>query len=308
MTGRSHALDLVPGLRELAQAQLGVVRRDQLRALGVTHEHVRQQVAGERWRCIGPQVVVLQSGALRREQQVLLGQIHVGPHGLLTAGTALEVAGLRGWMRPLVHVRAPRGQRISRLEGVIVHGALHMPEARVVAGRWRCVPPAEAAIEAAAYETGARSAAGLVLAVAQQRIATPGAMLAAAENRGRFRHSAVVRRALIDAGMGAESRAEADVAVLVRRAGLPQPRRQVLVESSAGLLRLDMVVDLADGRTLVIEVDGVHHEDPMQRARDNARDFVLAQLGYIVVRISVLELRADPHPVLHRLRAFAAAA
>ena len=35
MTGRTHPLDTVPGLRELARAQRGVVRRDQLRELGV---------------------------------------------------------------------------------------------------------------------------------------------------------------------------------------------------------------------------------------------------------------------------------
>lgn len=308
MTGRSHALDLVPGLRELAQAQFGVVRRDQLAALGVTHAHVRQQVGSERWRTVGTSLVILQTGALRREQRVMAAQVLAADRGLLSGPTALEVAGLRGWARPLIHLRVERGCRPPRVDGVAVHSSSLLPPAQIVGNRWRCVPTAAAAVEAATYERSPRTAAGLLLAVAQQRISSPSLMLRELAALHRPRHAAVLRSALLDAGAGAESVAEADVVSLVRRAGLPEPRRQVLVSTAAGPVRLDLVLDLPDGRCLVIEVDGVHHDDPMQRARDNARDLALVQLGYIVVRISVLDMRAHPEAVLARLRGFAWAA
>jgi very-short-patch-repair endonuclease len=76
----------------------------------------------------------------------------------------------------------------------------------------------------------------------------------------------------------------------------------VEVSTPEGVFHLDVVVDLLDGRTLDIEVDGVHHDDPRQRARDAARDAALIAEGYLVLRIPVSELRADPGGAVRRLR------
>jgi very-short-patch-repair endonuclease len=82
----------------------------------------------------------------------------------------------------------------------------------------------------------------------------------------------------------------------------------VLVRTAEGVIKVDLVVDLPDGRTLVIEVDGVHHDDPRQRARDAARDAALIAQGYLVLRIPVSELRVDPAGVVRRLRLIAQSA
>lgn len=308
MTGRSHALDLVPGLRDLAQAQLGVVRRDQLRDLGVSHHHVRRQVQAERWRALGPHAVVLQTGALSRQQRLSLGVVHAGPGSELDLWAALEHAGLRGWERPHVHVAVLRGRRVVPLDGVMVRQV----SGRVLAGgrgAWPpAAPPARAAVEAACLERTDNAAVGLLLAVAQQRIASADAMRFELDRLWRPKRAAMLRAALFDAGAGSESVAELDVVLLVRRAGLPEPRRQVLVRTAEGVIKVDLVVELPDGRTLVIEVDGVHHDDPRQRARDAARDAALIAQGYLVLRIPVSELRVDPAGVVRRLRLIAQSA
>jgi len=144
--------------------------------------------------------------------------------------------------------------------------------------------------------------------VAQQRVATPDAMRLELDRLWRPRRAPLLRAALFEAGAGSESVAEIDVVLLVRQAGLPEPRRQVLVLTPERVERLDLVVDLPDGRRLVIEVDGPHHDDPGQRARDAARDAALLALGYLVLRIPVIEIRVDPSGVVRRLRRIAQAA
>lgn len=308
MTGRAHALDRVPGLREIAQAQLGVVRRDQLRALGVSHHHVRRQLEAERWQCIGPHAVVLQSGSLSRGQWLVLGPVHAGPGSELDLWSALERAGLRGWERRPVYVAAPRGRRAVRLPGVAVRQVGHLEPTTTQHGyAFACAPTARAAIEAASLERSDTSAAGLLLAVAQQRICSPVAMRQELDRLWRPRRAALIRSVLADAGAGAESVAEVDVVPLIVRAGLPAPRRQVEVSTSEGVLRLDVLIELRDGRLLNVEVDGPHHQDPLQRARDAARDAALIALGYIVLRIPSTEVRLAPEGVVRRLRLIAQA-
>jgi hypothetical protein len=305
MTGRTHPLDLVPGLRELAVGQHGVVRREQLLELGIDRHHIRRQVEAERWTVVGPHAVVLKTGALSRRQWLALGVVHVGPGGALALWSCLESRGLRGWERPPVHVEVPRGRQVARLEGMVVHHRSAAPEADAASTTvwWPCAASAaRAAVEAASRERSDKAAAGLLLAVTQQRIATPDAMGDELARLWRPRRAALMRATLHDAGARAESVAEVDVVRLVRRAGLPEPRRQVEVSTPEGVFHLDVVVDLLDGRTLDIEVDGVHHDDPRQRARDAARDAALIAEGYLVLRIPVSELRADPEGAVRRLR------
>jgi very-short-patch-repair endonuclease len=167
---------------------------------------------------------------------------------------------------------------------------------------------ATAAVDAASWERSASSATSLVIAVVQQRLATAAEILEELERRPKVRHVLALRAALGEAEAGAHSRAELDVAALVRRAGLGTPRRQVAIDTSLGRLQVDLLVSLPDGRRLVIEVDGPHHDDPRARASDQERDAALIALGYVVLRIPIALLRADPERVLAQLRAFGAAA
>ncbi len=50
-----------------------------------------------------------------------------------------------------------------------------------------------------------------------------------------------------DASGGAESVAEVDVARLVRRAGLLEPQRQMVIHTASGPRRVDLAVELRDG-------------------------------------------------------------
>ena len=57
---------------------------------------------------------MLHNGPLSRRQRWRIALVHGGPRALLTAFTAAEAFGLRGWERDTVHVLAPSGTRQRR--------------------------------------------------------------------------------------------------------------------------------------------------------------------------------------------------
>lgn len=309
MTGRAQVLDLVPGLRELARAQRGVVRRDQLAELGITHDHVRSQLRARRWRTIGPRAVVLSTGLLTPAQWRAVGVVHAGAGSALAGLTALEECGLRGWTREQVAVVVPHGCLPARLPGLVAHQSRHLEAHDLVPGRWPArTPAARAAVDAAAWEPDARTACALVIAVVQQHLATAADVLLALERPGPVRHRALLRAVLEEAAGGAESQAEVDVARMLRSLGLGPVLRQLLVDTPDGRFPVDLAVRLRDGRLLVIEVDGPHHDDPRQRERDAVKDAALIAAGHVVLRIPVTLLRRTPAVVRAQLRAIADAA
>ena len=309
MTGRAHALDLVPGLLPLARSQDGVLHRDQLRELGVSHRHVRRQVDAERWRVYGPHAVVLQTGALSRAQRRAVAVVHSGKRAALAGRSALECDGMKGWEADAVHVLVPHGQQPKPFPGVVVHQTRRLPPADLRVGAW---PPrtraARAAIDAAGWELYGRSACGLLLAAVRQRLVTVPELADQLALDGTVRHRALLNAVLVDAAGGADAESEVAMARLVRAVGLPEPCRQVVVETAEGPRRVDLAVRLPDGRTLVIEVDGPHHTDVRVREEDAAKDAALVAAGYVVLRIPVTLLRRSPATVRAQLMAIASAA
>lgn len=300
----------MPGLTELLVRQAGLARRDQLRDLGVTSNHVAEQVAAGRWRVVAPQVVSADNGRLDQHQLHWRAVLNA-PLAWLGGRSALAHLGLVGYAPPAVHVLVPRDRRPPRLPDVTAHVSDRLPDVtahasdRLPAAEAGASPglpvtsPARAAVDGAAWEAHPRAAAGLVLAVVQQRLATAAEVLDELAVAGRVRHRAVLRDALAEAADGAESMAEVDVVPLLRLAGLPRPRRQV----RSGARRHDLEVDLPDGRVLVVEVDGPQHESPQARWADAERDAALAAEGKLLLRIPAYAVRHEPGRVLTQVRA-----
>jgi hypothetical protein len=94
---------------------------------------------------------------------------------------------------------------------------------------------------------------------------------------------------------GAESPQETFARLVLIDAGLPPPRTQFRVFDEYGqfVARLDMAYDEVK---VGIEYDGPQHwTDPAVRQRDIEKQFVLNELGWIVIRVSrdLLRYRRD---------------
>jgi very-short-patch-repair endonuclease len=298
VTGGRHATTAIPGLATLLASQAGLARRAQLRELGIVRQAVANQVAAGRWRMVAPEVVSVDNGRLDFEQLLWRAALHA-PLGWVAGRSALAVHGLTGYAPRDVHLLTPRISRPLPLPGVVLHVSGRLPEggSRSASGL-PVTTAARATVDAVAWETRPRAAAGLALAVVQQGLARPEDIAQELAVAGRVRHRAVLREALGLAADGADSVAEVDVLRLVRRAGLPEPGRQVRILGR----RHDLAVLLPDGRTLVIEVDGPQHESPEARWADAAHDADLAAAGVVVLRIPAYAVRHHPDEVVARLR------
>lgn len=310
MSGRRDAVRTVPGLLELARAQHGVVRRDQLRELGVDAHDVGQQVAARRWRSYGPLVVVLHLGPLPRQAEIVAGRLHAGAGSLVAAWTALEVQGLIRWFRPSVHVLVERGTTLPRLPGLVVHESRRLDLGRDRDTRWfvPTVRPARAAIDAAAWTGPAETAVALLAATVQQRITTVEALRTELAAAGAVRHRKTMRLHLGDIAAGSETLGEIRAVRLLAAAGLPTPRRQIPYRRNGRLVRLDLEVDLPDGTVLVLEIDGPDHDEEPARARDALRDLDNLVLARPTLRITPWALRHRREQLLVRLIAVRRAA
>jgi very-short-patch-repair endonuclease len=299
MSGRRTVLDDVPGLSALLQEQAGLARRSQLRDLGISDGHVTSHVAAGRWRLVAPEVVTADNGRLDLEQQLWRALLHA-PTGLIGGRSALQAAGLTGYPPEEVQLLVPMANRPVPLVGVRIHVTRRWPDTSpTLVSAIACTSMARAAVDGAAWEDHPRRAAGLVLSVIQQRLADPVGIARELATAGRVRHRTVVRDVLIEAGAGAESIAEIDMAQLLRRAGFPPPTRQAVIAGR----RRDLAVPLADGRWLVIEVDGAHHDGPEARWADADRDAGLVAADVPVIRIPAYAVRHDAARVVARLRA-----
>lgn len=116
---------------------------------------------------------------------------------------------------------------------------------------------------AAAWARTDREAAFVVISALQQRLAEAGRLIAVAQgNRSLHRRRLIIRCAR-EYSDGIQSLNELDFARICRRYGLPEPMRQTIRYDKAGKCRwIDVEFTTEVGRTVLVEVEGLHHLDP----------------------------------------------
>jgi hypothetical protein len=285
------------GWRQVALSQAGLVTRVQLAAAGVSRAKTAYRVAHERWQVAAPTVVCTTTGELTSTQRLWLGVLHGGGGALVAGVHALELAGLRNWTRDDVTVLVPYAKAVPPPLAGFRFVRTRRPLADLRSGadgvpRCRTEP---AALLFAAEDRSARTAQGLLAAVVQQRLTTPDRLSAWLEDLRPLRRAALLRDVLTELGGGAQSVAEIDVKRLCRTFGLTLPRRQVRRRDSEGRLRFtDCEWRLTDGRTLVLEVDGLFHMSVESWEDDLARQRALSATDRLIVRCTAREVRDEP--------------
>lgn len=305
MTGTTRVYQNLPGLTDLLRRQHGVVTRAQLSGLRVSRDHVAHHRRALRWRAVSPTVLVTHRGPLTRTARRWVAVLGAPARSVLGAWSALELQGLDGWHREPLHVVVPRGATPDRYPWLVVHESRRLRDEDVddVAG----LPVhtvARAAVDAAAWQRSWRTAAGLMAAVVQQRLATTDELFAMLDIVGRVRHRRVMRLALADVVGGADSLAEIDFARLCRDAGLPEPHRQSVRKDARGRRRfLDVEWRLPGGRRFVVEIDGVGHMERDRWYDDLLRDAEIgADARTVRVRLPAMAARYEPERVVAVVR------
>lgn len=278
-----------------------VLSRAQLAARGIGRDRIAAQCAAHRWQLWGS-AVVLHNGTLSRRQRWLVARINCGPHAVLTAFTAAEAFGLRGWERDRIHLLGPLGTpdpRLSRLP-IQVHRTR----------RWDSAPragavhllPAALVIAAGTFDSP-RPGCGILAAAVQQRLTTSAVLVQALAAAPRVKHRAMLLRAVADIGQGSQALSEIDFYALCRRHRLPLPDRQTVRFEPSGRRRyLDATWRRADGRLVVAEVDGALHLAVRRWWDDQLRQNELALGNALVLRFPSVIVRTEPARVAAQLR------
>ncbi|KRB77800.1 hypothetical protein ASE01_06295 [Nocardioides sp. Root190] len=288
-------IDLSRRTSSLAAQQSGMLARRQLTALGIGWDHVERQVRAGRWALRTPRVVSTTTGELTVAQRRWLGVLHAGPRSLLGGLSAAEHLGLRGWERETVTVLVDDELSFEPVGGIDFFRSRR--PFTLLAGARPGIPCAAlepAVLLWAGYDATLRAAHGVLAATVQQRLTTPARLGQTLDHLRPLRRGAGFRAMLADVEGGVHSGAERDVRRMCRRHDLPLPVRQrSRLDSAARRRWTDCEWRLADGRTLVLEVDGAFHMEASQWQDDLRRARRLTSVDRIVVRATAFELRHE---------------
>lgn len=284
---------------ELARAQAGMLSQRQLTQLGVSRSFVRSQLRARRWAQRTSSVFSTTTGPLSRQQSLWQAVLHAGPSALIGGLTAAELHGMRNWSRDEITVLVDDELSFDPLEGVDFFRS-RRPLAIMRSARALPVCQLEPAVLLfAGYERSRRTAHAAVTATVQQRLTTPTRLSSWLARMTPLRRAPEFRALLHDIAGGAHSLSEIDLRRACEQFGIAAPRGQRSRRDRPGRRRwTDAEWDLPDGSTLVLEVDGVYHDDVVQAAADKSRHRKLVSRRRIVVSCSAYELRHEPESVM----------
>lgn len=280
-----------------------ISRRQALRHL--SDKAIRHRLTAGRWRLAHRAVYVTHSGPVSEHQRRWIAALAVG-RGRITplAGlSALAVLGLRGFPSRPIHVLLGAARRdTDPPPGVVVHRTRHLPsEDRHHAGSPPCTMPARSLLDAAQWARSDEEAVAIVAAGFQQRLVGLADVEPVLARMPHLRRRPVIVAAVADAAGGAESIFEVDFARLCRRAGLPEPSRQVARTDRSGRRRYRDVY--FDEWGVHVEIDGGQHMDVKAWYADMRQHNEVAIAGERLLRFPGWALRQRPDEVVADMRA-----
>jgi len=275
-----------------------VVSRSQLRLLGVDRNAIAAEAAARRWFLPGRQTVAVRTGPLGPLACQWRAIWETGPGTVLDGSSALESGGMTGFDAEQLHVSVPRGHSPHQVPGVRIHTLTRRLPREVDARGVPRVRPGIAALRAAGWAVSDRQAALLLVLPVQQRLVPAARLVELLDVVTVQRRRRLIGSLVHDIADGAQSLGELDFARLCRRWGLPEPSRQVVRQGPGKRIYLDVRWDDID---LVVEIDGIHHEQGLQSLDDSLRQNHITLTHDRVLRIPLAALRLQPEIFMRQL-------
>lgn len=274
----------------LEKSHDGVLSRRELAHLGWDSHAIDREVEAGRWRCPGRLTVALHTAPLSFEAECWRAVFEVGEGIALVDGvSSLQVAGLKHFEEPFIHVSVPHTAKVPDVGGVVIHKIRHRHDFELWSrsGLPRTVPPV-AAIRAAHWAVSERQAATVLMMGGQQRLYSP-AWLAETRIvvRGRNRRKFIddIIRAVED---GIQALGEFDITELCRRRGLPPPTHQIQRRGPNGRIYLDIGWEDIG---LFLEIDGAGHTWGVNTSHDHLRANAVTLQKGTVLRMDIIGVR-----------------
>ncbi|BBH17101.1 hypothetical protein Back2_13880 [Nocardioides baekrokdamisoli] len=262
-------------LDRLILAQDGVVRRDQLAGLAISRDTVRANLRADRWVRRSSTVVTTFTGTPTAIQQQWIAVLHGGPDALLGGLAAASAAGLKNWAREEIPVYIPADGGPARPAPDFARYIRTRRDLRSLRAGRPGVPRLRlepAVLLWAANQSSPSTIRGALSACVQQRLTDPAQLLDWIDRLAPLARSPLMRDTLEMITGGAHSNAEMNLKRLCQRFGLQPPVRQTKRRDAHGHVRFtDAEWRTADGRTVVLEIDGAFHMEVEHWEADMAR-------------------------------------
>ena len=275
-----------------------LITLSQLLQAGLTETQVDHRVRQQRLHVVHRGVYRMPGVSPTYESDVLAACLATG--GAASHRCAARLFALRGFERSKLVEVAVDSRRAPRLPGVIGHRLDGVEQTRI--GVIPVVMPAEALLGVAAVAPTLAEGA-VDDALVKRLVSLPALVRFLNRRAARGRDGTTLLRHLVEeqvrAGGPTESWLEDRVMAFLRQLGLPDPVRGYPVNLSDGRFRLDAAWP---DRLVDIEADSrLWHTSPSDRRRDAERDARLEAAGWIVIRITWLQLVEEPVAVADRL-------
>jgi hypothetical protein len=289
-------------LDALIKRQNGVLARRQALATGLSVSALRHRLRpGGPWKVCLPGVYRAQTGPPTQEQRETAALLYAGPEALLTGSAALHLYRLPAPDATLVDVLIPARRERMNVSYVRVHRTARLPEVVFGPAHHRCAPPARAVADAVRALTDLGDARALVAGVVQSRGCHVWQLEQELED-GPVRHSALLRQVLAEVADGVRSAPEAELRVLIKRAGLPMPlfNPKLCLPDGTFIARPDAWWPEAG---VAVEVDSRRwHFSPEDWERTMDRHDRLSQHAIVTLHFAPSKLRTEPDLVITQLR------
>lgn len=286
----------------IAETQLGLISRAQLRELGLADASIASAVARGRLHPIFHSVFGVGHGPLSIHARLLAATMACGEGSVVSHGTAAWLLRLQDRRPPSVDVIAPveSGRKIRGLRRRFVPSP-GAGEIEVV-GRVPTTDPSRTIVDNAGI-FGRQDLSDLIEQAATLRVLNvPGidAILDGPRRRG----APALLRVLepwrrYKPGIHLRSRMEAKMLPLLTRYGLPIPECNAKLRIAGKKFEVDFLWRRAK---LVVETDGgAFHDNPVAGERDSKRNRALVEAGYLIPRLGWEDLRDRPDAVMAEL-------
>ncbi|WP_051466236.1 hypothetical protein [Pseudofrankia saprophytica] len=304
MTIRRRAVLLLsnPRWEALINAQAKAFTVAQAGQHGITHHHIRAQVVSGRWQRVHPRVYVAYNGPLTEESRLWAAVLYAGPDtAVLCLRTAGHAWGLVAAPPSTIDVLVEGLSRLVAADDVRVHRTRRsIPPGDI----HRSAAPPRTTIERTVLDLAeqldeADDVCELVAKAIRGQLTTGPRLVAALERRSHARHRRLLGEIIRLAEDGAHSVLEIRFVQLVRRHGLPEPRRQIWHRDGDRSYRFDALYEQFE---LAVELDGrLVHTAVGQWEAGLERDNIIQNSGLDTQHFSGRQVLGGPCRVARQL-------
>jgi len=276
-------------LAEVALKQHGVISLADVEAAGGKLHHAKARVACGRWIRVHYGVYRLAGVPWTWHGKVMAAVKAGGPDAVASFFCAARLHGF-GFMKALPEISVKRG-RFHRPESITVHTSTDLDRCAVI--EVFGIPTTDVARTLLDIGGALKHMTTFARAVEQARrldkVTWHDLAVTLAAHARRGRRGIARLRQLIEVGMANDEVTDTDseliALTLLREHGFPEPTLQHRIYAEDGRLVAEMDEAYVD-RKLNFEIDGNVHLDPVQRAKDDARDAEVRDVyGWTVRRI-----------------------